>query len=267
MKRNVVRRLFAMLILTLVFAAWTFGQEQWGYTAMGDSLATGYTSPAGGYVPRYRTHVQTDTGAVVNLSNFGQNGRTSGGLLTALRSDSNLQNSLFQSNVVTWNIGLNDLMNARGSYKNKKCGGTDNQNCLRTMVSTFQGNWNGITGEILSRRATANTILRTMDINNPWVRADKAKNTFSDAKEPIQSRGNDFQVLKYYLDQMNGHIAASANSNSVPYARVYLYFNGINGDEDPIAKGYIHTDGLHPSNTGVQAIADIFRGPGYAPFR
>ena len=267
MKTNICLKLSVSFAMTLVCAALTLSQEQWGYTAMGDSLATGYTSPGAGYVHRYRTHIQTDTGAVVNLSNFGQNGRTSGGLLTALRTDFNLQSSLFQSNVVTWNIGLNDLMNARSSYKSKKCGGTDNQNCLRTMVSTFQSNWNAITVEILSRRTPANTILRTMDIYNPWVRADKAKNTFSDAKEPIQSRGNDFQVLKYYLDQMNGHIAAAANSNSVPYAKVYLYFNGINGDEDPIAKGYMHTDGLHPSNTGVQSIADIFRGLGYAPFR
>lgn len=135
------------------------------------------------------------------------------------------------------------------------------------MVSTFQSNWDAITVEIISRRAPSNTILRTMDIYNPWVRADKAKNTVADAKEPIQSRGDDFQVLKYYIDQLNGHTASASNSNSVPYARVYLLFNGINGDEDPIAKGYIHTDGLHPSDTGVQSVADLLRGFGYAPFR
>ena len=158
-------------------------------------------------------------------------------------------------------------MNARNSYKNKKCGGTDNQDCLRNMVNTFKTNWSAITGEISSRRSSANTIIRTMDIYNPWVKADKAKNTISDAKEPIQSRGNDFQVLKYYLDQMNSHIAATTSSNSIPSAQVYRLFNGANGDEDPIIKGYINRDGLHPSDTGFQLIADILRGLGYAPLR
>lgn len=267
MKRNVICKVFTALVMMLACTAMALSQEQWQYTAMGDSLVTGYTSPTGGYVPRYQAYIQTDTDAVVNLSNFGQNGRTSGGLLTALRTDFALQNSVIQSNVVTWNIGINDLMNARGSYKNKRCGGTDNQDCLRNMVNTFKNNWSAIIGEILLRRSTANTIIRTMDIYNPWVKADKAKNTFSDAKEPIQARGNDFQVLKYYLDQMNNHIAATTSGNSIPYARVYPLFNGANGDEDPIAKGYIHRDGLHPSEIGVQLISDLLRNLGYSPLR
>jgi lysophospholipase L1-like esterase len=267
MKRNIICKVFAAFAMTFVCTVIAFSQDQWRYTAMGDSLATGYTSPSGGYVPRYKTHIQTDTSAVVNLSNYGVNGRTSGSLLTALRMDSSLQTSLAQSNVVTWNIGINDLMNARNSYKNKKCGGVDNQDCLRNMVNTFKTNWSAIIGEILARRSFSDTIIRTMDIYNPWVKVDKAKNTFSDTKEPIQSRGNDFLVLKYYLDQMNNHIAATSNNNSIPSAQVYLAFNGTNGDEDPIVKGYIHTDGLHPSNTGFQLLANLFRNVGYAPLR
>jgi len=267
MKRNILRKAFGLLLVGVFCTTFTFAQEQWQYTAMGDSLATGYTSPAGGYVPRYKNYIQIDTAVSVNLYNLGQNGRTSAGLLNALRNDSVVQNSIAQSNVVTWNIGINDLMNARNSYKNRKCGGTDNQDCFRNMVNTFKSNWNAIIGEILLRRSTTNTIIRTMDIYNPWVKADKAKNTFSDSKEPVQSRGNDFQVLKYYIDQMNSHIAVTTSGNSIPSAQVYLYFNGSNGGEDPIIKGYINSDGLHPSDTGFQLIADIFRSLGYAPLR
>ncbi len=257
--------LFAIALMLVVPFATVRGQEQWRYTALGDSLATGYTTPSG-YVPTYKNYIQMDTDVSVVLYNLGQNGWTSGSLLNALRTDSVFQNAVLQSEVVTWNVGINDYMNARNRYKNRKCEGTDNQNCLRSMVATFKGNWDGIIGEILIRRGTTYTIVRTMDIYNPWVATDKAKNTIPDKSETMV-KGNDFQVLKYYLDQVNGYIATTTTNNFIPSAQVYLSFNGANGDENPVAKGYIARDGLHPSDAGHQFIAGLLRGLGYAPLR
>jgi lysophospholipase L1-like esterase len=53
----------------------------------------------------------------------------------------------------------------------------------------------------------------------------------------------------------------------VPYAKVYLAFNGPSGDEDPAAKGYLSFDGLHPNDTGHRVIAGKLRLLGYAPLR
>ena len=61
-------------------------QEQWRYTALGDSLATGYTTSTG-YVPTYQNYIQTDAGISVVLYNLGQNGATSGNLLNSLKTD------------------------------------------------------------------------------------------------------------------------------------------------------------------------------------
>jgi len=257
------RLMIALCVTVASVAVQANAQEQWHYTALGDSIATGYTTSVA-YVPTYRNYIQTDAGVSVTLYNLGQNGATSTTLLNALQTDSVFQSALVQSEVITWNIGINDFSNARNTYKNKKCGGNDGQDCLRNAVAKFKTNWGAIIVEILSRRGITYTVLRTMDIYNPWVATDKAKNTIQD-KQETTVKGNDFQVLKYYLDQMNGYIATTTANNLIPLAQVYLTFNGANGDEDSIAKGYIARDGLHPSDSGHQLIANLLRGLGYAP--
>jgi lysophospholipase L1-like esterase len=109
-------------------------------------------------------------------------------------------------------------------------------------------------------RSTSDTIVRTMDIYNPYVRTDIVSDTWQN------DRGmNDFQVFKKYLDRVNRHIAATSYTTDVPYTPVYLAFNGTFGDEDPRSKGYLSLDGLHPNNTGHRIIAGELRMLGYAP--
>lgn len=90
-----------VLAFVLVFLSLTAGaQDQWKYTALGDSLSTGYLATQG-YVPRCQSGIQTDTGISVMLYNLGQNGWASGNLLNALQTDSVFQNAVMQSEVVT----------------------------------------------------------------------------------------------------------------------------------------------------------------------
>ena len=181
-------------------------------------------------------------------------------LLLALRSDPTFRRAIREAEVVTWNIGGNDLRAARTSYKNGTCGGVDNQDCLRASVATFKTNWTAITAEVLELRSTSDTMVRTMDIYNPYVRTDIVSDTW-------QKDGgmNDFQVFKKYLDRANRHIAATSYTMEVPYAPVYLAFNGTFGYEDPRSKGYLSFDGLHPNNTGHGIIAGELRLLGYVP--
>jgi lysophospholipase L1-like esterase len=258
-------RIVLVLGVTTIAVSRVPAQSQWQYTALGDSLATGYLAQEG-YVPRYDTYVQTDTGVSVLLVNLGQNGWTSGGLLNALRTNGTYQSGVSGATVLTWDIGTNDFKNARNAYKNGKCSGKDNQDCLRSAVSTFTSNWDAIVTEILDRRSTSNTIIRTIDLYYPWAAADLTSNTIPDSKE-TGPKGNDFQVLDYYLNEINAHIALSAANSGIPLAAVHTAFNGSNGDEDPVAKGYIASDGLHPSDTGHQVIATLLRGLAYAPLR
>jgi lysophospholipase L1-like esterase len=262
----VLRRLMKLICVVLLVVGVSQGAAfaapvSWHYAALGDSLATGFGAFRG-YVPRYEAHVETDTGATVALTNLGQNGWTSSQLLYALRNDPTFRRAIRGAEVLTWDIGGNDLRAARRSYKNKSCGGTYNQRCLRNAVIRLEANWDAIMAEILGLPSKGNTVIRTMDLYNPYVRTDKTSDTWSG-----DGGLSDFQVFKGYLDQVNKHIASTSSANGVPYARVYLAFNGVNGDEDPGAKGYLSFDRLHPNDTGHKVIAGELRKLGYRPMR
>ena len=69
--------------------------------------------------------------------------------------------------------------------------------------------------------------------------------------------------MEPYLDQVNQHIASSAQANGIPMAQVHLAFNGLNGDQDPVARGLIRVDGVHPNDNGHKVIADALAALGY----
>jgi lysophospholipase L1-like esterase len=259
------------VLLTLVLTTSAEAALSWKYTALGDSLAVGLWA-AQGYVPRYRADIQTDTSATVGLTNLGKNGWTSSQLLNALKTNSTFRNAVAGSQVVTWDIGGNDFLHARERYKAKTCGGIDNQACIRSAVATFKSNWNAIIAEILNLRSPSDTIIRTMNLYNPYVNRDKAANTWPDYREVPPYKGNDFQVFKPYVDDLNSFILTSSicPTSTPPYTRcadVYHNFNGPNGDLDPHRLGYISFDGLHPNAKGHAAIADLLRALGYAPLK
>src|ERR687890_1534709 len=258
-----VRRLLRLILVMILLVGASQGTPlaapaSWDYVALGDSLATGFGAFKG-YVPRYEAYTETNTGVAVTRTNLGQNKWTSSQLLSALRSDPTFLRATREAEIVTWNIGGNDFRAARTSYKNGTCGGVDNQDCLRASVATLKTNWTAITAEVLELRSTSNTIVRTMDIYNPYVRTDIVSDTWQN------DRGmNDFQVFKKYLDRVNRHIAATSYTARVPYAPVYLAFNGTFGDEDPRSKGYLSFAGLHPNDTVHRIIAGELRMLGYA---
>jgi lysophospholipase L1-like esterase len=209
----------------------TDASVSWDYVALGDSLAVGIGARRG-YVDRYASHIRTDTGTRVNVVNVGQSGQTSSQLLHALRSDPSMRRTLSAAEVITFNIGINDLGHAGESYRNGTCGGDNNEECLRTAVETFEENWDAVIAELLSLRSTGDTIIRTAGIGyTPRV---------DEAFEP-------------YVEEVNSHVATTAANNDVPYAQPYL------GEE------YISPDGVHPNDNGYEVIADQLRKLGYSP--
>ena len=129
-------------------------------------------------------------------------------------------------------------------------------------MAKLETNWDAITAEVLELRSTGNTIVRTMDIYNPYVRTDIVSDTW-------QKDGgmNDFQVFNSYVYEANLHIATTSYTAGVSYAEVYLAFSGTTDDEDPKSKGYLSFDGVHPNNTGHRIIAGELWKLGYAPLR
>lgn len=223
----------------------------WNYVALGDSLAVGTGAHYQGYVDRYAGYVEVDTGNLVSVTNLGQNGLTSSELLFALRSDPSWQDSIRVASIVTINIGINDLGLAAQAYQYGTCGGADNQDCLRAAVETVNGNWSAIIAELLSLRSSSDTIIRTVGLGyTPYLGMEEAPDGWSSDGEL-----DDLRVLKLYLDEVNRHIATTANDNDIPYVEVHL------------DHGYMSHDGFHPDDEGYEVIAQRLRELGYSPLR
>jgi lysophospholipase L1-like esterase len=203
----------------------------WDYVALGDSLAVGIGARRG-YVDRYASYIRTDTGARVNVVNLGQSGQTSSQLLYALRSDPSMRQTLSAAEVITFNIGINDLGHAGEAYRNGTCGGDNGEECLRTAVATLEENWDAVIAELLTLRSTGDTIIRTAGIGYT-PRVD--------------------EVFEPYVEDVNRHVATTAANNDVPYAQPYL------------GKKYISPDGVHPNDNGYEIIAVELRKLGYNP--
>ena len=206
------------------------------YVALGDSLAVGLGAYRG-YVDRYADYIEADTGVQVEVVNMGQSGETSSQLLYALRNRSSLRQALSAADVITFNIGINDLGHAGEAYENGTCGGFDDQDCLRAAAETFEENWDAIIAELLSLCATGDTVIRTVGLGyTPHVDVAELSGIF----EP-------------YVDEVNRHIATTATNNGIPYAEVHLDKEGIS------------RDGVHPNDEGYQIIAERLRELRYGP--
>jgi lysophospholipase L1-like esterase len=203
----------------------------WDYVALGDSLAVGVGARKG-YVARYAAYISADTGARIDLLNLGQSGQTSSQLLYALRNDPEMRRALGAAEVITFNIGINDLGQAGEAYESGACGGSDNKKCLRAAVEAFKEKWDAIVAEILSLRSTEDAIIRTAGIGyTPRVE----------------------EIFEPFVDEVNRHIATTAANHDIPYGQPYL------------GKEYMSPDGVHPDDQGYEVIADRLQELGYYP--
>ena len=209
----------------------TDSPPRWDYVALGDSLAAGVGARRG-YVTRYAEHLRGDTGARVRKINLGVSGQTSTQLLYALRHDPAMRKALRGAEVVTLNIGLNDLGEATGSYEAGICGGPHNKACLRAAVNKVDHNWDAIVEEILSLRSTEETIIRTAGFGYT-PRAGK--------------------LFEPYVSEATRHIASTTAENDIPSVEVRLADAGMS------------KDGLHPNDRGYRVIADRLADLGYEP--
>jgi lysophospholipase L1-like esterase len=209
----------------------TDSRIRWDYVALGDSLAAGVGARRG-YVSRYAEHLRRETGARLRVINLGLSGQTSSQLLYSIRNDPEIRKALGGAEIVTLNIGLNDLGQARSSYESGTCGGPRNEACLREVVDTVERNWDATINEISSLRSTENTIIRTVGLGY----TPRTEGVFG----PYQGR-------------VTRHIASAADEGDVPYVEVRL------GDEG------MSEDGLHPNDKGYRVIADRLRSLGYEP--
>jgi lysophospholipase L1-like esterase len=214
------------------------------YAALGDSLTASCWVTPTCWVNTYASDLNADLHVDTSTTNLGVYGATSAQLLNQAEHDSVARAAIAGADVVTYDGGFNDFVNARVAYLNGTCGGADDQDCLRAMVASFDSNWDRLVSEI--RALAPGAMRRTMTTYYSVSAFDEAHGYY-DALNP-------------YLSQINAHILSDPEAS---VADVHLAYNGASGADDPITKGYILPDNVHPTEVGHAVIADLVRGFGY----
>jgi len=218
------------------------------YTAVGDSLGTGFIS-FGGFVHRYEENIEDDNGIKVDLKNRSRVGATTETIKVSIQHDPRTREALAAADYITINGGGNDLREAREKFLQGQCGGSNNQQCLREATDRLKQNWSEIIQGVTALKKGSNVKIRGLDIYYPYVDEDRASGNFA--------------IFHPYIQEVNGHIAAALAANSIPLAPVYAAFNGASGDIDPAGRGLISFDGFHPNTAGHRVIAGLLRAIGY----
>jgi len=239
-------------------SAWVSAQgvpSAWTYTALGDSIAAGVSATTG-YPELYRGALEAQIGVPIEVVNLACPGCTTADLLSSLQDDPRFRDSVARSQIVSWNIGGNDLLGARAIYLQRQCGGADGQDCLRATVARFERNWDSILEELAALTAGRPVVLVTMDMYDPFVRGEGAPGA--------GGAPSDLVVFQPYLDEVNAYIATTASAREADVAAVHSAFNGPSGSEDPLAKGLIASDFIHPTDAGQQRLVDLLLESGRA---
>jgi lysophospholipase L1-like esterase len=242
--------LYSGVLLSLAFAGCTLGASTndaptppaLHYTVLGDSIMiTGSPTSA----DLYKRYLEDDVHVSVVTTNLAVYGWTSGTLSDHLETDQAMIDSVRRADLVTVTIGTNDYGLGRYDYSQvSECRGTAGPSCLRNMERYLSEKFTKIISRI--RSANPNAIILASDIYNPFVAEDVAN--------------GDQAIYLPFINELNSSIHSIAASNDIPVANLYRAFNGPDGLEDPIAKGYTisATDG-HPTQLGNRVIADQFR--------
>jgi lysophospholipase L1-like esterase len=211
---------------------------EWLYVALGDSEARccGLRS----YPQYYAEFIEQDLGVKVNLRNLSVGGQTTGELLLML-DDEDVRNLISAAQVVTLVIMMDDIYPCKAGDKD----------CVDEKLTAAKANYTAIIEEILALTSPEETIIRTQTFDNPFVNKWKEE--------------GDFEERKPTIERLNRQIMDVASQYNIPVARVYLDFNGPNGDQDPGEEGYVSGDGMHNSDAGVRRMAELLRELGYEP--
>ena len=211
------------------------------YVALGDSLLFAAEQDCDGCTSGavlYGERMATDLGVPVEVHNLTMhNGLTSPMLLEYFergvklgRDPEDLFTAVADADVISVTIGFNDAS-------------TPDPNNIPPLRKAYEANLDGILSRIVELRAGKPTALRVTNIYNnggaPWTAVVEAMNEVA-------------------CDVAQRHGAACVD--------LYAPFMGPDG-LGPVQSGYLGADMTHPSQRGMEVIADALVGAGYGPLR
>lgn len=136
-----------------------------------------------------------------------------------------------------------DLEGCFGSYQPNAC--------EMERFAKYTDDLKVIWAKVIELRDGQPTILRATDIYNPIV-ADWKRN-------------NAFEACNECWGNMSAAARQAAEAYNVPFLSRYDAFNGTVHSEDPNEKGYIDSDGEHPTKLAGEFTAGLLSTMGYEP--
>jgi len=210
----------------------------WTYVVLGDSTTRGYPQ-------KLAAEIEENQGVKVEIKNWSQNGDHSSKLLERLQTNDGLRQQIQDAQLITFVIPWNVFEGPIRTYISnspEKCGGNDNQDCLREALATYKSDTESIVAEIVALRNPEKTIVLAHDVWQFNVTTSKESGYFN--------------VLNHYWQEANAQVHAVCDQYSIPVARVYDAFMGPDNSKNPEEDGLIY-DGFHTTSEGQEIIVDL----------
>jgi hypothetical protein len=212
--------------------------QTWDYVVLGNSVGTLWSR-------NYGAHLEADLAVKIVYHDYYVASQQLGTLWRTIAENGALREDIKAAEVITIGCGSSETAADALNYST----GAYDRAQLQRRVAEFKRAYDSMVKELLKIASPSRKVIRIVDFYCPSV----AKNREHGMHEPIRD---------HYL-AVTGCIARSGRRYGIPVACVFAAFNGPDGNDDPLVKGYVADDGRHPSDLGKEVIAGELRKFGY----
>lgn len=205
---------------------------------LGDSVPSGAGCGCTSFGSLLARDLADTAGRPTTLTNAAQDGLTTAGLLSQVRSGS-LDGRLRAATAVTVTIGANDFDPAYAQTPD--CGGSSNLACFQPDLAAMSSSLSAVLAELSARTPSSATVI----VTGYW-------NVFLAGAVGAQQGPTYVHISDALTRAVNGRIAAAAAAAKDRYGDLYTPFARVS----PAAlTALLAPDGDHPSAAGHQLIA------------
>jgi hypothetical protein len=224
----------------------------WNLVVIGDSSIWGLGEA-------FASQIKKDIGVEVVLEDFAMATLSAGEVLEVLQTGKSfrlqlekLPSALKEAEVVV--MFVNPLFSIDPEHPLNMDGCFDYSppdSCGPETFEKYTADMEMIWAKIYELRAGQATILRATDIYNPLVSGWNKNGIFEDCTKCWEAMSNAARL--------------AAEAYQIPFLSRYDAFNGPDHSQDPRTKGYILSDGEHPTDLACQYTAELLSRMGYEP--
>jgi hypothetical protein len=224
----------------------------WHLVVIGDSSLWGLGEA-------FAAQIEKDAGVKVVVEDFAHTASSAGEVLQVLQTGKSpnlrleaLPAALRDAEVVVMFVNPEDSVDPEKPLNLDGCFAySAPSSCEPASFEKWTTDLKAIWAEVLELREGQPTILRATDLYNPLVNPWNEHSVFEACTE--------------CWENMSHAARLAAEAYDIPFPSRLDAFNGVNHDQDPRTKGYIRSDGEHPSDLGCQYTAELLSQMGYEP--